>query len=96
MQHTTSNDNPSDWLSGIAWRATMELGLPETEHPLRTHTCNEVVYFLRVLQLRMRYWFRRIGVSRGWIGWALTHALILILLNYIYDFDLFIFYSHTL
>jgi hypothetical protein len=42
------------------------------------------------------YWFRRIGVSRGWTGWALTHALILILLNYIYDFDLFIFYSHTL
>jgi hypothetical protein len=35
----------------------LELGPSETVRSLRTHACNQVVYFVIVLQLRMQYWF---------------------------------------
>jgi hypothetical protein len=47
----------SDWLGERAWRVSLELGPSETVRSLRTHACNQVVYFVIVLQLRMQCWF---------------------------------------
>ena len=47
----------SDWLGERAWSVSLELGPPETVRSLYTHACNQLVYFLLVLQLQLQYWF---------------------------------------